>query len=154
MWLLLFIFLDINITQTSCTGYSGLVTMSSTYFVLYSSNFYNLYSDSNQLLYSNSNKYVYIDFLTLNNIVDSLSSIGQITGAEYLSLSNTICNNLTVNFGAPLMIENIGEMEIVNFKCYNCSTSYGNGGSLYILPGMDDSHIYIDNFVCNSCFAY
>ena len=147
-------FSDINITQTSCTGYSGLVTMSSTYFVLYSSNFYNLYSDSNQLLYSNSNKYVYIDFLTLNNIVDSLSSIGQITGAEYLSLSNTICNNLTVNFGAPLMIENIGEMEIVNFKCYNCSTSYGNGGSLYIVPGIYNSYIYVDNFVCNLCSAF
>ena len=146
-------FFDINITETFCSGYSGLVIMSSKYFLLEFSNFYDLYSDSTQLLYSNSNENVYINFLTLNNIENGLSIV-KITETKSLFLYNIFCNTLNVTFGSPFMLENIDEMNIINFTCYNCSTTNGNGGSLYILPGMDDSHIYIDNFVCNSCFAY
>ena len=144
-----------SLSQTSCTGISGINYVSNINVVLIQSLSYsNTYNSDNYIWLFSLNRNLTLNSLTLNNLQSYYSAVFLISITNYLLLNNFTGISLRSDYESSIQMNYIGYIKITNFKCNTCFTTYANGGSMVIIPSAVPSVVILQNFYCNECSAF
>lgn len=147
----------VNVTSKNniCySGYSGMNLVSNTYLTLsntYASTLISLLA--NELFLMSSNTYVSIYNMSIYNVHLAAPAILRVSGSQSVLLNYFTGSSLVSDFESPVVLNTNVNNTIYNFTCYQCRSSYGNGGGLNILPSTVASLVYISSFNCTQCSA-